>query len=103
MVKILYDKGDTAGSGFIIREDGYLVTCHHVIYQLDSLWVEYQGKKYQAQWCEEYSYPDVDIAILEIDIAKAQAVKIINPVDLATSVTVYGFPPTKARNRSSSR
>jgi RNase H-fold protein (predicted Holliday junction resolvase) len=67
-------------------------------YQLDSLWVEYQESKYQAQWCEEYSNPDVDIAILKIDIKDAQAVKIINPADLATSVTVYGFPPTKARN-----
>ena len=100
MVKILRDKDkeDTVGSGFMIREDGYLITCHHVIYQLESLWVEYQGNKYQAQWCEEYSYPDVDIAILKIEIENAQAVKIINPPELATSIIVYGFPPTKAKN-----
>ncbi|MCP2732401.1 trypsin-like peptidase domain-containing protein, partial [Limnofasciculus baicalensis] len=98
MVRILHPvKGETAGSGFIIRDDGYLVTCHHVIYLLDALKVEYQGKEYEAQWCEELSNPEVDIAILKINIEKAKAVKIINPQDLSTSVTVYGFPPSEKK------
>ncbi|MGQ4647335.1 HEAT repeat domain-containing protein [Lyngbya aestuarii] len=94
MVKILNSEGGkTAGSGFIIRADGYLVTCHHVIYLLDTLKVEYQGQEYEAQWCEELSNPEVDIAILKISIEGAKTVPIINPPQLATSVTVYGFPP----------
>ena len=75
MVKILGSEGQpVSGSGFIIRSDGYLITCHHVIYLLDSLKVEYQGQIYEAQWCEELSNPDVDIAILKIDIEGAKAV-----------------------------
>ncbi len=89
----------TAGSGFIIRSDGYFITCHHVIYRLSSLKVEYDGKVYDdVQWCEDLSNPDVDIAILKINISGAKAVKIINPQDLSTSVTVYGFPPEDASN-----
>ncbi|MGB3404219.1 MAG: HEAT repeat domain-containing protein, partial [Microcoleaceae cyanobacterium] len=92
MVRILNADGKTVGSGFMIRADGYLVTCHHVIYHLESLTVEYQEKEYLAEWCEEFSNPEVDIAILKIPVKNAVAVTIINPPKLATAVTVYGFP-----------
>ena len=99
MVKILGADGQSvSGSGFIMRSDGYLITCHHVIYLLDFLKVEYQGQIYEAEWCEELSNPEVDIAILKIDIENAKAVPIINPQHLSTSVTVYGFPPAKKTN-----
>ncbi|MBP5977835.1 HEAT repeat domain-containing protein, partial [Brasilonema sp. CT11] len=101
LVKILNpnsQKGEIAGSGFIIRADGYLVTCHHVIYLLDLLNVEYHGEIYQAQWCEELSNPEFDIAILKINVTDAKAVPIINPQQLSKSVTVYGFPPAKKTN-----
>jgi S1-C subfamily serine protease len=56
MVKILGADGQSvSGSGFIMRSDGYLITCHHVIYLLDFLKVEYQGQIYEAEWCEELS------------------------------------------------
>ncbi|MCA2591884.1 MAG: HEAT repeat domain-containing protein [Microcystis sp. M31BS1] len=98
MVKILNEKGDTLGSGFIIREDGYLITCHHVIYLLPSLRVNYQGKEYASQWCQEYSNPEVDIAILKIKIENAKPVKIVNFQAGLNCVTVYGFPREKEKN-----
>jgi HEAT repeat protein len=99
MVKILdSEKKTVAGSGFIIRSDGYLVTCHHVICTLASLNVEYRGREYEADWCEAYSNPEVDIAILKIDVKDAEAAPIINPQDLPESVTVCGFPQSKERN-----
>jgi len=99
MVKILdSEKKMVAGSGFIIRSDGYLVTCHHVICTLASLNVEYQGQEYEAEWHEEYSNPEVDIAILKIGVKDARAAPIINPQDLPESVTVCGFPQSKERN-----
>ncbi|MEH1861114.1 MAG: HEAT repeat domain-containing protein, partial [Nostoc sp.] len=98
MVKILDSNGGTVGSGFIIRADGHLVTCHHVIYLLDALRVEYQGKVYPAEWCEEFSNLEVDIAILKINVESAKAVPIINPQQLSISVKVYGFPPAKKTN-----
>ena len=99
MVKILdSEKKTVAGSGFIIRSDGYLITCHHVICTLASLNVEYQGQEYEAEWCEAYSNPEVDIAILKIDVKDAKAAPIINPQDLPESVTVCGFPQSKEKN-----
>ncbi|MDZ8263042.1 HEAT repeat domain-containing protein, partial [Nostoc sp. ChiQUE01b] len=98
MVKILDSNGATGGSGFIIRADGYLVTCHHVIYLLDALRVEYQEQVYAAEWCENLSNIEVDIAILKINVESAKAVPIINPQQLSTSVKVYGFPPAKKAN-----
>ncbi len=99
MVKILNpDNNNVAGSGFIIREDGHLITCHHVIYLLSSLQVEYWGKVYEADWCEEFSNPDKDIAVLKINLENAKAVPIINPPDFSISVKVYGFPPNKSNN-----
>jgi energy-coupling factor transporter ATP-binding protein EcfA2 len=65
---------------------------------LDLLKVEYDGEIYEAQWCEELSNPEIDIAILKINVTNAKAVPIINPQQLSTSVTVYGFPPTKKKN-----
>ena len=99
MVKILdSEKKTVVGSGFIIRSDGYLITCHHVICTLASLNVEYQGQEYAAEWCEEYSNPEVDIAILKIGVKDAKAAPIINPQDLPESVTVCGFPQSKEKN-----
>ncbi len=98
-VKILHPgKEKVAGSGFFIRNDGYLITCHHVIFHLPELKVEYQGQEYQAQWCAEYSRPEVDIAVLKIAVKDAPAVKIINPSQLNKPVTVYGFPGKKEKN-----
>jgi hypothetical protein len=98
VVKILDDKTKTiAGSGFIIRSDGYLITCQHVIYRLASLTVEYQGQEYQAQWCPAYSNPDRDIAVLKIEVAQANAAPLIQPEELPGTVSVYGFPQSRAR------
>lgn len=92
MVKILDSKGTTVGSGFIIHPDGYIITCHHVIYPLALLKVEHCGQEYQAEWCNEYSNPEVDIAILKIDVKDAKPIPITIPQHQAVAVMVYGFP-----------
>jgi energy-coupling factor transporter ATP-binding protein EcfA2 len=97
MVKILDPgKPTIAGSGFIIHPDGYLVTCHHVIFLMNQLKVEYRGKPYDAIWCPGYSNIEVDIAILKIGVENATAVPIANPGDLQTPLIIYGFPQSKS-------
>lgn len=91
MVKILDSNGNTVGSGFMIHSDGYFITCHHVIYNLDSIKVEYQEKEYSAVWCEELSSLEVDIAILKIDVENAKPIPISIPKDQWVSALVYGF------------
>ncbi len=99
MVKILDSESQrVAGSGFIIRSDGYLITCHHVIYDLASLVIEYQKEKYPAEYCQGLSNWDKDIAILKIELEDAIPVEIINPKKLESSIIVYGFPEAKEYN-----
>ena len=100
MVKILDAKGKTIGSGFIIRADGYIVTCHHVIYNLNSINVEYREKKYTAQWCEELSNLEVDIAILKIDVHDAKPVTLSFPKNQTIYAMVYGFPDKEIKQFS---
>ena len=42
LVRIIDSEDNTIGSGFIIRKDGYFITCHHLIYNLNSINVEYR-------------------------------------------------------------
>lgn len=91
MVKIIDFHGNTLGSGFIIHPDGYFVTCHYIIYSLNLLKVQYQDKDYQAQWCEKLSNPEVDIAILKIDVKNAKSIPTTIPKDQMVSALVYGF------------
>jgi nucleoside-triphosphatase THEP1 len=95
MVKVLDVDNKTIGSGFIIRSDGYIITCHHVIYSLDSIHVEYQSQIYEASWCESLSNIEVDIAILKINTSDARIVPIAFPKDQVVSAMVYGFPRDK--------
>ena len=99
MVKIVGpDEENIEGSGFIIRSDGYLITCHHVVYPLSDLKVSYRENIYRAKWCEELSDIETDIAVLKIDIQDAVPVTIVNPEDLSGEVVVVGFPHSKSVN-----
>ena len=96
MVRIVNSEGKTVGSGFFIREDGYIITCHHVIFNLDMLQVEYDGQIYLASWCEDCSKISADIAILKIDINNVPCVQLSVPKDQMVSAMIYGFPANKS-------
>ncbi len=54
------------GSGFVISEEGYLITNHHVIEGAESIVVEfYDGVQAPAQVAG--SDPDTDLAVLQVD------------------------------------
>jgi hypothetical protein len=96
MVRILNPENNSIeGSGFIIRDDGYIVTCHHVIYLLEELKVECQRQTYDARWCSDLSNPEVDIAILKINIRNAKPVPIVQPHKLPVPVIFCGFPQSR--------
>lgn len=91
IVKILDSNKTMFGSGFLISADGYIITCHHVIYNLKSIHVGYQGKKYIAQWHENLSDLEVDIAIIKIDIQHAVPLQFSPHREKDIPVVVYGF------------
>ena len=65
----------SSGSGFVIREDGYVVTNYHVIENNQSLRVSlYNGQEYQATVVGYDS--DYDVAVLKIDAEKLDPVTV---------------------------
>jgi hypothetical protein len=102
IVQIL-DKGNKhSGTGFFISNKGYIVTCHHVIYALEEIWIRYIDKLVQAIWCEEYSNIDADIAVLKIESSlfkKIEIVRIVNPLDFSKSnACLFGFPSNELKH-----
>ena len=62
-------RSDALGSGFVISEDGYIVTNNHVIEDADEISVEFaNGEKLDAKLVG--TDPKTDIALLKVDSAK---------------------------------
>ena len=67
--------GGSAGTGFIISEDGYIVTNHHVIEGAVAVYVNLSnGKQYKCQ--VKGSDPTNDIALLKVDLTGLKPVTI---------------------------
>jgi serine protease Do len=59
-------RSDALGSGFVISEDGYIVTNNHVIEGADEITIEFfSGKKLEAKLVG--TDPKTDIALLKVD------------------------------------
>ncbi|MEM8865054.1 MAG: serine protease, partial [Planctomycetota bacterium] len=59
-----------SGSAFVVSEDGYLVTCAHVVERAEKVVVEHAGKRYNAGLV--YIDHDKDIALLRIQATGLQ-------------------------------
>ena len=77
-----------AGSGVIISEDGYILTCAHVVSGADSVMVATSdGTEYPAQVVGIYE--DGDIAVLKIDAQGLQAAVLGDSSQLQLGEEVY--------------
>ena len=82
-----------SGTGFLITEDGYILTNHHVVSDASSVEVTlYNGESYDAKVIG--SDEDYDIAVLKIDVTGATPVVLGNSSKLAIgeSVAAVGNP-----------
>ncbi|MBQ3405548.1 MAG: trypsin-like peptidase domain-containing protein [Oscillospiraceae bacterium] len=82
----------TAGSGFIISEDGYIMTNYHVIeyaalYGADLKVLLHNGDEYSAEIVGYYQ--DNDIAIIKIDATGIKPVTFGNSDTMVVGQTVY--------------
>lgn len=104
------------GSGFIISEDGYIVTNEHVVAGADTIFVNFDGKKTSKNSLKARvigTDPETDIALLKVDVDyKLPALEfgdsdalevgewvlaIGNPFGLSSTVTA-GILSAKGRN-----
>ncbi len=85
--------GTSSGSGFILTSDGYIVTNYHVVEKATTLTVTtYDGTNYLA---ELKGYDSThDLAVLKIDAARLEPVKMGSSDDLIVGdqVAVIGNP-----------
>ena len=83
----------SSGSGFIITQDGYIVTNHHVVNGASSVTVTlYDGTEYPATVVGSDS--DYDVAVLKINATDLQPVTLGNSssVNVGDSVLAIGNP-----------
>lgn len=82
-----------SGTGFLITEDGYILTNHHVVSDASSVEVTlYNGESYDAKVIG--SDEDYDIAVLKIDVTGATPVVLgdSSKVAIGESVAAVGNP-----------
>ena len=71
----------SSGSGFVITQDGYIVTNHHVVASASSVKVTmYDGKEYSAAVVGSDS--DYDVAVLKVETTGLQPVTLGNSADV---------------------
>ena len=83
----------SAGSGFIITTDGYIVTNYHVVDNANNVKITlYNGAEYDAKVIGGDS--DYDVAVLKIDAADLQAVTVGNSstLQIGEDIAAIGNP-----------
>ncbi len=92
-VQCLKDDRRAIGSGFILSEDGYIVTNHHVIQQYDEYHILLNnGTDYPAEII--YALPEQDLVLLKIDAADLPTASVGTSADAAIGdqVVAIGTP-----------
>ena len=85
-----------AGSGVIISEDGYILTCDHVIEGADTIQVQASdGTVYDAEVVGQY--PQNDIAVIKIDATGLSAAKIADSDAVVQGEQVFAIGNPEGR------
>ena len=80
----------SSGSGFVITQDGYIVTNHHVVASASSVKVTmYDGKEYSAAVVGSDS--DYDVAVLKVETTGLQPVTLGSSADVNVGDTVLAI------------
>jgi len=81
-----------SGTAFVVRPDGFLVTCAHVVEGSKKVDVHLDGKQYSAK-VVDLDFPN-DLALLRIDAKNLTPLPIMDSgkIELAEEIRVVGFP-----------
>lgn len=89
------DNGNSGtGSGFLISQDGYILTCAHCTEAKKIVFVKDDDKKkFEANVV--YKNELIDIAVLKIDVSKMPYLSIsdsVRPLKIGTEIVILGYP-----------
>ena len=89
------DNGNSGtGSGFLISNDGYILTCAHCTEAKKIVFVKDDDKeKYEAHVV--YKNELIDIAVLKIDVSNMPYLSIsdsVKPLKIGTEIVILGYP-----------
>ena len=89
------DNGNSGtGSGFLISNDGYILTCAHCTEAKKIVFVKDDDKeKYEAHVV--YKNELIDIAVLKIDVSDMPYLSIsdsVKPLKIGTEIVILGYP-----------
>jgi hypothetical protein len=83
LVRVCDAEGDTRGTGFFVSEQGHVLTCDHVVRDVQQLFVEtYDGRKIPAIVVSDMSLPELDFAVLETNTPP----ELVIPIEFAGTV-----------------
>ena len=82
------------GSGFVISPDGYIITCSHVVDDVDASYTAIIDPEHKYECQVLAKDPLIDVAILKIDAQKLPCLKMGNSetIQLGESVLAVGNP-----------
>jgi hypothetical protein len=90
VIKIVDNSCNFYGTGFFIEQD-HCVTCHHCICCLEEIFIEKDGKKYPAEWREDYSVISSDFSILRVTNTGMNALECAAELTPKVEVLILGF------------
>ena len=90
IVKIVDSKDNFAGTAFFIQKE-YCVSCHHCICILDDIYIGSRDQKYRAEWIEEYSNTNKDIAIVRVKDSNFKPLECAKEALPKLPVSIWGF------------
>jgi S1-C subfamily serine protease len=88
-VKIIGD-GSFCGTGFFYKK-GYCITCHHVIYKVRKIQIEYDGQLYDTEWSKDYSSMEFDIAVFKVRDLDLDPLLCAKETTPTLDVSIWGF------------
>jgi hypothetical protein len=92
IIGILNSKSNIIGTGFYISEDGYAISCYHVIESLERIEIlDFSGNKYPATLDSSNSIKDADIAVLKISVNTKDFLKPSLSFNIGDQVWTSGY------------
>ncbi|MDE2692441.1 MAG: trypsin-like peptidase domain-containing protein [Acidobacteriota bacterium] len=89
VVQVITEVG--SGTGFVVNDQGYVATNHHVVEGSREFVVAQAGRHASAELI--WSDPDLDLALLSTDLAGLEALVLaVSPPRVLSDVTAVGFP-----------